>query len=163
MPYHEPWSGYRYVHSGERYAHVDPNRFQSALTQPLSTFGADVDTASYTNVRRFLSQGQLPPRDAVRVEEFVNYFQFDYDAPRNGQPIAITTEVGDCPWAPGHKLVLDRRARPHGAAARDRRPQHRPAPRRVGIDGAGRAAAADQDGAAACSWTRCVPTIAWRS
>ena len=61
------WSGYRYPHSGERYAHVEPNRFQSAYKNPLSTFGADVDTASYTNVRRFLSQGQLPPRDAVRV------------------------------------------------------------------------------------------------
>jgi Ca-activated chloride channel family protein len=115
--YDEPWSGYRYVHSGERYAHVDPNRFQSALNQPLSTFGADVDTASYTNVRRFLTQGQLPPRDAVRVEEFVNYFKFDYDAPRNGQPIAITTEVGDAPWAPGHKLVLV------GARARAARPR----------------------------------------
>ena len=117
LPYDPPWSGYRYVHSGERYAHVDPNRFQSALTQPLSTFGADVDTASYTNVRRFLSQGQLPPRDAVRVEEFLNYFKFEYDAPRNGQPIAITTEVGDAPWAPGHKLVLV------GARARTARPR----------------------------------------
>ena len=70
-----PWSGYRYPHSGERYAHVEPNRFQSARDQPLSTFGADVDTASYSNIRRFLSSGQLPPRDAVRVEELVNYFQ----------------------------------------------------------------------------------------
>jgi Ca-activated chloride channel family protein len=101
-----PWSGYRYGHSGARYAHVPPNQFQSALNQPLSTFGADVDTASYANVRRLLSSGQLPPRDAVRVEEFVNYFRFDYDVPRDGRPLAITTEVGDCPWAPTHKLVL---------------------------------------------------------
>jgi Ca-activated chloride channel family protein len=117
LPPDAPWSGYRYVHSGERYAHVDPNRFQWAVNQPLSTFGADVDTASYTNVRRFLTQGQLPPRDAVRVEEFLNYFKFDYDVPRNGQPIAITTEVGDAPWAPGHKLVLV------GARARTARPR----------------------------------------
>ena len=102
-----PWSGYRYPHSGERYAHVDPNRFQSALQQPLSTFGADVDTASYSNVRRFLSNGQLPPRDAVRVEEFVNTFRFAYDEPRGTRPLALTTEVGDCPWAPAHKLVLN--------------------------------------------------------
>ena len=106
MERNDPWSGYRYRHSGERYAHVEPNRFQPAWSNPLSTFGADVDTASYTNVRRFLSQGQLPPRDAVRVEEFVNYFRFDYDVPRDGRPIALTTEIGDCPWAPGHKLVL---------------------------------------------------------
>jgi Ca-activated chloride channel family protein len=113
----EPWSGYRYPHSGERYARVEPNRFQSAFHNPLSTFGADVDTASYTNVRRFLSQGQLPPRDAVRVEEFVNYFRFDYDLPRDGRPFAMTTEVGECPWAPNHRLVLI------GARARAARPR----------------------------------------
>lgn len=92
---------------GELYEGVEPNRFHSTRERPLSTFGADVDTASYTNVRRFLSEGQLPPRDAVRVEEFVNYFRFNYASPRTGgRPISITTEIGDCPWAPGHKLVL---------------------------------------------------------
>jgi Ca-activated chloride channel family protein len=101
-----PWSGFRYPHGREGYAHVAPNQFQSTYDQPLSTFGADVDTASYTNIRRILSGGHLPPRDAVRVEEFVNYFHFAYDGPRDGRPIAITTEVGDCPWAPSHKLVL---------------------------------------------------------
>lgn len=95
-----PWPG------GESYASIDPNRFKSSREHPLSTFGADVDTASYANVRRFLSQGQLPPREAVRVEEFINYFRFNYPAPRDGRPIALTTEVGDCPWAPTHKLVL---------------------------------------------------------
>jgi Ca-activated chloride channel family protein len=113
----DAWSGYRYPHSGERYAHVEPNRFQSAFRNPLSTFGADVDTASYTNVRRFLSQGQLPPRDAVRVEEFVNYFRFDYDLPKDGRPLAMTAEVADCPWAPAHRLVLV------GARARAPRPR----------------------------------------
>jgi Ca-activated chloride channel family protein len=97
---------YRYPESGETYARIDPNRFHSTLDRPLSTFGADVDTASYTNVRRFLSNGQLPPKDAVRVEELINYFQFAYAAPRDGRPIALTTEIGDCPWAPTHKLVL---------------------------------------------------------
>ena len=63
---------------GERYAHVEPNRFRDSVEHPLSTFGADVDTASYTNVRRFLSLGRLPPTDAVRVEEMVNYFRLEY-------------------------------------------------------------------------------------
>ena len=97
---------YQYPQPGASYAHVDPNRFQPTREQPLSTFGADVDTASYSNVRRFLSGGHLPPRDAVRVEDFVNYFHFAYDAPRDNRPIGLTTEIGDCPWAPTHKLVL---------------------------------------------------------
>ena len=103
--YYRPYP-YPYSASGETYASIDPNRFKSTLQHPLSTFGADVDTASYANVRRFLSSGQLPPRDAVRVEEFINYFRFNYPAPRDGRPIALTTEIGDCPWAPSHKLVL---------------------------------------------------------
>jgi Ca-activated chloride channel family protein len=97
---------YPYPPSGETYSQFDPNRFQSVLDHPLSTFGADVDTASYSNIRRFLSSGQLPPSDAVRLEELVNYFHFGYAAPRDGRPIALTTEIGDCPWAPSHKLVL---------------------------------------------------------
>lgn len=99
------WPGYR-PESGETYTAIDPNRFHSTAERPLSTFGADVDTASYTNVRRFLSNGQQPPREAVRLEEMVNYFRFAYAEPRDGRPIAITTEIGDCPWAPSHKLVL---------------------------------------------------------
>jgi Ca-activated chloride channel family protein len=90
----------------EHYANVRSHRFQRTLDAPLSTFGADVDTASYANVRRFLSNGQLPPEAAVRVEEFVNYFRFPYAEPRGGAPIALTTEIGDASWAPGHKLVL---------------------------------------------------------
>lgn len=91
---------------GESYAHITANRFRLTSAQPVSTFGADVDTASFSNVRRFLSNGQLPPRDAVRVEELVNYFHYTYAQPRGDKPIALTTEVGDCPWAPAHKLVL---------------------------------------------------------
>ena len=92
--------------SNDSYAHVDANRFQRTLDKPLSTFGADVDTASYTNTRRFLSGGYLPPADAVRVEEMVNYFHFDYAQPRGAQPLAMTAEIGPCPWAPSHRLVL---------------------------------------------------------
>ena len=107
---------------GESYARLESNRFRLTSEQPVSTFGADVDTASFTNVRRFLSSGQLPPRDAVRVEELVNYFHFAYQAPRGDKPIAITTEVGECPWAPTHKLVLvGARAR----ASQDREPGQR--------------------------------------
>jgi Ca-activated chloride channel homolog len=99
------WPGYGRP-SGETYARIDPNRFQLTRDQPLSTFGADVDTGSYTNIRRFLASGQLPPHDAVRIEELVNYFRFDYATPRDGRPIALTSEIGDCPWSPSHKLVL---------------------------------------------------------
>jgi Ca-activated chloride channel family protein len=91
---------------GEGYARVPAHRFRRTQDEPLSTFGADVDTASFANVRRFLRNGQLPPVEAVRVEEFVNYFRFDYAAPRAGHPIGVTTEVADCPWEPRHKLVL---------------------------------------------------------
>ena len=90
----------------EAYAHIQTNSFKLTANDPLSTFAADVDSASYTNVRRFLSKGQLPPADAVRVEELINYFRFPYAAPPANQPVSITTDVGDCPWAPGHKLVL---------------------------------------------------------
>jgi Ca-activated chloride channel homolog len=92
--------------TGETYSGFEPNRFKTTVDHPLSTFGADVDTASYSNVRRFLSSGQLPPGEAIRIEELVNYFRFGYAAPRDGRPIALTTEIGDCPWAPSHKLVL---------------------------------------------------------
>jgi Ca-activated chloride channel family protein len=91
---------------GDRYARVEPGRFQSAHEHPLSTFGADVDTASYANVRRFLSEGQLPPRDAVRIEEMLNYFHPEYASPRGRDPLSITTEVGPAPWNPAHRLVL---------------------------------------------------------
>ena len=90
----------------EAYAHIQSNTFKLTSNDPLSTFAADVDSASYTNVRRFLSKGQLPPADAVRVEELINYFRFPYAEPAANQPVSITTDVGDCPWAPGHKLVL---------------------------------------------------------
>lgn len=95
-----------FLSRGDRYARVEPGRFQSTSEQPHSTFGADVDTASYANVRRFLSEGQLPPRDAVRVEEMMNYFHPDYTGPRGRAPLSITTEVGPAPWNPANRLVL---------------------------------------------------------
>jgi len=88
------------------YAPIDENTFRRVTDQPLSTFSIDVDTASYANVRRFLNEGHLPPADAVRVEELINYFHFDYADSIQGAPFGITTEVGPCPWNAGHKLAL---------------------------------------------------------
>ncbi len=89
----------------EQYERIDENPFLTVASQPLSTFSSDVDTASYANVRRFLHEGQLPPKDAVRVEELINYFHYDYPAPATGDPLSITTEVGPSPWNPTFKLV----------------------------------------------------------
>ena len=90
----------------EAYDRIDDNPFRRVAHDPLSTFSIDVDTASYANVRRFLNGGSLPPRDAVRIEELVNYFRFDYPRPMNGQPFSVTTEIAACPWNPKHKLAL---------------------------------------------------------
>ncbi|MBL9104660.1 MAG: VWA domain-containing protein [Myxococcales bacterium] len=89
----------------DKYVRADDNPWQSTTTDPLSTFSIDVDTASYSNVRRYLQDGSLPPAAAVRVEEMVNYFDYDYDAPQDGRPFAVQAEVAPCPWAEGHKLV----------------------------------------------------------
>jgi Ca-activated chloride channel family protein len=91
--------------AGERYAQIDENPFLEASRAPLSTFSIDVDTASYSNTRRFLSDGQLPPRDAVRIEELVNYFSYDYPQPAGGEPFSVKAEVADCPWNTQHRLV----------------------------------------------------------
>jgi Ca-activated chloride channel homolog len=91
--------------AGERYAEIDENPFLEASRAPLSTFSIDVDTASYSNTRRFLNDGQLPPRNAVRIEELVNYFSYDYPQPAGGAPFSVTSEVADCPWNAAHKLV----------------------------------------------------------
>jgi len=93
--------------AGETYAHVQENGFRSVTKEPLSTFSIDVDAASYSNVRRFLQQGQLPPADAVRVEEMLNYFQYDYPQPAASgpEPFRVITEQAQCPWNPAHQLV----------------------------------------------------------
>ncbi len=93
--------------AGDTYAHVAENAFFDAKKVPLSTFALDVDNASYANVRRFLNEGQLPPRDAVRVEEMLNYFRYDYAAPpaASPDPVRISTELAGCPWNPAHQLA----------------------------------------------------------
>ena len=83
--------------SGERYAEISENPFLEASRAPLSTFSIDVDTASYANVRRYLNHGQLPPKDAVRIEELINYFEYDYPQPIGDQPFSVNTEVADLP------------------------------------------------------------------
>jgi Ca-activated chloride channel family protein len=97
----------------ESYDRIEEQPFTTARDNPLSTFSIDVDTAAYANVRRFLDDGALPPVDAVRLEELVNYFHYG-DAPPtdDGSPLAVHAEVGPCPWAPQHRLVrLGLRAR----------------------------------------------------
>lgn len=89
----------------EAYAHHDDNPFQVAQRAPLSTFSIDVDTASYTNTRRFLRDSTLPPKDAVRVEEFINYFRYDDPAPTGDAPVAINAEVGPSPWNPAYRML----------------------------------------------------------
>jgi len=90
----------------ESYAKIRENRVESAAKAKRSTFSIDVDTASYSNVRRFLRDGALPPSDAVRIEELLNYFSYDYPAPRPGaDPFSITTEIADCPWNSKARLL----------------------------------------------------------
>ncbi len=90
----------------ESYARVDETAFVSVHDQPLSTFSIDVDTASYSNVRRFLRGGSLPPPDAVRVEEMLNYFHYRYPAPTDARPFSVHAEVANAPWSTGHRLLL---------------------------------------------------------
>lgn len=88
------------------YDHVPESGFRRVASDPLSTFSIDVDTASYANVRRFLTQATIPPAGAVRVEEMINYFQYDYPQPAGDAPFSVTTELADCPWNPKHRLAL---------------------------------------------------------
>ncbi|MBK7826350.1 MAG: VWA domain-containing protein [Nannocystis sp.] len=89
----------------DSYSRPDDNPWTRALAEPLSTFSIDVDTASYSNVRRFLRGRSLPPTAAVRSEELINYFDYDYAQPGDGRPLAVHAEVAPCPWNPTHKLV----------------------------------------------------------
>jgi Ca-activated chloride channel family protein len=89
----------------EEYDAIQENVFRAAAQTPLSTFSIDVDRASYSNVRRFIMDGQAPPRDAVRIEEMVNYFSYAYPDPRGEHPFSVVAEVGQAPWNPAHQLV----------------------------------------------------------
>ncbi len=91
--------------SREQYGRFPDSRFLSVDSQPLSTFSIDVDTASYANLRRFLMAGRRPPRDAVRIEELVNYFRYADPAPTGDDPFSVTVEATTCPWRSGHRLV----------------------------------------------------------
>ena len=101
----EPWRWQGEPGNTEAYARIEENRFLTAASNPLSTFSIDVDAASYSNVRRFLSQGALPPPDAVRLEELVNYFSYTYPDRTGRHPFAVAADVGPCPWAADHRLV----------------------------------------------------------
>ncbi|MCW3119171.1 MAG: hypothetical protein JWM28_3253, partial [Chitinophagaceae bacterium] len=90
----------------ESYDNITENRFLKTTDNPLSTFSIDVDAASYSNVRRYLNEGQLPPAGAVRIEEMINYFHYDYPDPKNEYPFSVNTEIADCPWNKDNKLVL---------------------------------------------------------
>jgi Ca-activated chloride channel homolog len=89
----------------EAYDRIEDNSFHAVAENPLATFSIDVDTASYANMRRFIDQGQLPPKDAVRIEELINYFSYDYAGPSGSRPIAVHPEVAAAPWDPTHRLV----------------------------------------------------------
>ncbi len=88
------------------YDRIQENAFVGVSENPLSTFSIDVDAASYSNVRRHLNSGQLPPEGAVRIEEMINYFNYDYPQPLDEQPFSFTTEMSECPWNTKHRLIL---------------------------------------------------------
>lgn len=93
------------AYNTEDYDNIVENKFLAATQNPLSTFSIDVDEAAYSNVRRYLENGSIPPAGAVRIEEMINYFDYDYTKPANGEPFTVNTEISECPWSPQHKLV----------------------------------------------------------
>lgn len=92
-------------HNTEEYEGVKETGFRSPLHSPLSTFSIDVDAASYSNLRRFINQGSMPPKDAIRIEEMINYFDYDYPQPEDNKPFSVITELGTAPWNPKHQLL----------------------------------------------------------
>ncbi len=89
----------------ESYDHIEENGFKEVGSNPLSTFSIDVDTAAYSNIRRFILKGERPPKDAVRIEEMLNYFTYDYEMPKKGEPFSVSTELSTCPWNSEHQLL----------------------------------------------------------
>ena len=102
---HIPRNRYNFDFNTEGYAAVNENGFKNVKNNPLSTFSIDVDNASYSNVRRFINSGILPPPDAVRIEEMINYFKYDYPEPKGEHPFSVYTELAVCPWNTRHELL----------------------------------------------------------
>ena len=100
------WDRLPVLENTEEYNRLKDNRFQNTDAKPFSTFSIDVDTASYSNIRRFVNMGQLPPAEAVRTEEMLNYFRYDYPQPAATEPFSVTLEKAVCPWQDGHQLVM---------------------------------------------------------
>ncbi|MDE6729639.1 MAG: von Willebrand factor type A domain-containing protein, partial [Oscillospiraceae bacterium] len=94
--------------NSEEYSQIIENSFINTADEPVSTFSIDVDTASYANIRRMIQEGysRSIPADAVRIEEMINYFNYDYPAPQDDAPFSVTTELSGCPWNPAHELCL---------------------------------------------------------
>ena len=104
-PAPSPTSVYGTEENTEKYQKTETNSVKSVGQEPVSTFSIDVDTGSYTNVRRFLNEGSLPPKDAVRVEEMVNYFDYQYPNPTSAHPFSVNTETVDSPWQANAKVI----------------------------------------------------------
>lgn len=100
-----PFLSQSHSQNTETYNYIQENEFKTAKDNPLSTFSIDVDAASYSNIRRFIQQGQLPPKDAVRIEEMINYFNYSYPEPKNNDPVSISTELTEAPWNKRHQLL----------------------------------------------------------
>ena len=98
-------AAYRFEANTDSFAARRENAFHRASDDPLSTFSIDVDTASYSIVRRMLEEGRRPPADAVRVEELINYFPYEYPEPAHDSPFSISTETASAPWRPEHRLL----------------------------------------------------------
>ncbi|CAN5634849.1 VWA domain-containing protein [soil metagenome] len=104
----EEYDDWRYNNdfNTEGYDHIAENPFLKVNDNPLSTFSIDVDAASYSNMRRFINNGQLPPAGAIRIEELINYFSYDYPQPKGNDPFGVNMEYAQCPWNKDHELVL---------------------------------------------------------
>lgn len=103
--YVNPRKSVRRQYNREDYDRIEANTFKNVKSNPLSTFSIDVDRASYANTRRFLENQELPPKDAVRIEELINYFDYNYEGPDGNRPFAVNAEGGKCPWNPEHQLL----------------------------------------------------------
>jgi len=102
---HRSFPRYNNDFNTEGYASVNESGFKVVMNNPLSTFSIDVDNASYSNIRRYINMGQLPPADAVRIEEMINYFKYDYPEPSGEHPFSLFTEMAACPWNRNHQLL----------------------------------------------------------